>query len=396
MGGEHHHHGHHHPPPSVGDGSERYRETRRVTLIGSAIDLVLGVLKIIFGFAAHSQALIADGVHSLSDLATDFMVIYAAKHASKSADEKHPYGHGRIETVATVILGLALITVAVGIAWDAVDRLLHPDDLLQPGVLALVVAAISVLAKEWIYRYTLVVAKRLRSKMLQANAWHSRSDAISSIIVVVGVGGTMAGFPYLDAIAAVAVGLMIAKIGWDLSWNSLHELIDTALDAEEVEEIRREILSVEGVATLHMLRTRRMGSEALVDVHILVDPYISVSEGHQVGETMRRHLIEVFDDISDVMVHIDAEDDEAAAPCLGLPLRERVLPQLRKGWRHIPAAAHIEREVLHYIDGAISVELLLPLSVLGGNIAAAESIVEEFAHVAESIESVREIELRYH
>ncbi|OOZ40100.1 hypothetical protein BOW53_09095 [Solemya pervernicosa gill symbiont] len=387
--------GHHHTEPTGDTHSERYLETRRVTLIGTAIDLILGVIKIIFGFTANSQALIADGFHSLSDLVTDFMVIYAAKHASKGADEEHPYGHGRIETLATVALGGALILVAIGISWDAIERLLHPESLMVPGMLALIVAAISVLAKEWIYHYTMAVAKRLRSKMLQANAWHSRSDAISSIVVVIGVGGTMAGFTYLDAVAAVIVGLMIAKIGWDLAWSSAHELIDTGLDTEQVEGIREAIMNVDGVSTLHMLRTRLMGGEALVDVHILVDPYISVSEGHQIGETMRRMLIDDFEEISDVMVHIDPEDDEGGAPCLGLPLREKVLQQLRDEWGHIPASTQIEAEVLHYIDGAVSVELLLPLSVLEGDVGHSEQLAAQFSLVAEGVEGIREIKLRF-
>lgn len=255
----------------------RYREIRRVTLIGSVIDLVLGVVKIVVGWLAHSQALVADGIHSLSDLATDFMVLYAAKHASKDADEEHPYGHGRIETVATVALGVALVAVAFGLAWDAVGRLFHPDELLEPGGLALAVAAVSVVAKEWIYHYTLRCARRLRSDMLRANAWHSRSDAISSIVVVIGVAGAMFGYPYLDAVAAIVVAVMIAKIGFDLVRSSTMELIDTALEPEQIEAIRKEIFSVPGVRAVHMLRTRKSGGDALVDVHIQVDPRISVS-----------------------------------------------------------------------------------------------------------------------
>ena len=377
----------------------RYREIRRVTLIGSVIDLVLGVVKIVVGWLAHSQALVADGIHSLSDLATDFMVLYAAKHASKDADEEHPYGHGRIETVATVALGVALVAVAFGLAWDAVGRLFHPDELLEPGGLALAVAAVSVVAKEWIYHYTLRCARRLRSDMLRANAWHSRSDAISSIVVMVGVGGTMAGLPYLDAIAAVGVALMIARIGWDLAWGSIHELIDTGLEAEMLEDIRRTIRATNGVKTLHMLRSRRMGGEALVDVHIQVSPRVSVSEGHQIGEAVRQRLIGDFDEIADVMVHVDPEDDERHAPCAGLPLRDELLERLRQGWQHIPAAGHVEDVTLHYLDGKVNVEVLLPLSVLGDLDQTAEPAAElaaEFAAVAEGIDEVRSIQPRYH
>ena len=164
-----------------------------MTLIGAVVDLSLGVVKFVVGRLAGSQPLVADGIHSLSDLATDFMVLFAAKHAHREADAEHPYGHGRIETVATVALGASLIIVAIGISFDAVRRMLNPELLMHPGVLALVVAMISVASKEAIYQYTARIARRLRSSMLQANAWHSRSDAISSIVVVIGIAGAVAG-----------------------------------------------------------------------------------------------------------------------------------------------------------------------------------------------------------
>lgn len=342
----------------------RYREVRKVTLVGSVVDLVLGVVKIFIGITAQSQALIADGVHSLSDLGTDFMVLFAAKHSHREADAEHPYGHGRIETVTTVALGVALTVVAVGISWDAVRRLLDPALLLHPGWPALVVAFISVAAKEVIYHYTARAGRRLRSNMLIANAWHSRSDAISSIVVVIGVIGTMAGFPYLDALAAVAVALMIAKIGWDLLWKSLQELIDTALGPAEVEEIRDTIMSVNGVRACHMLRTRHSGSDVLADVHILVDPALSVSEGHQIGEAVRHRLIETNEDVTDVTVHIDPEDDELASSCDHLPLRNEILRRLGEQWQDIEFGTEIEKVVLHYLDGRVSVDVFLPLSNL--------------------------------
>jgi len=267
---------------STGSDANRKRrhEIMRVTLVGSVFDLLLGISKIIGGFLSNSTALIADGVHSLSDLVTDFIVLYASSQAHREADAEHPYGHGRFETLATVVLGLALFGVAIGISWDAVSRLFHPEKLWQPGVLALVIAAISIVVKEALYHYSMTIAKKYRSNMLKANAWHSRSDAISSVIVVVGVAGSMAGLDYLDAIAAVGVALMIAKISWGLVWHSVRELIDTGLEPERVEAIRNSILNVDGVKALHILRTRRMGSDALVDVHIQVPPTISVSEGH--------------------------------------------------------------------------------------------------------------------
>jgi len=337
----------------------RYQDIRKVTLVGAVVDLVLGVAKIIVGVMASSQALIADGIHSLSDLATDFLVLFAAKHAHRQADDEHPYGHGRIETVATVVLGVSLVAVAIGICYDAVRRLMAPELLLHPGWLALLVAVISVLSKELIYQYTAAAARRLRSKMLHANAWHSRSDAISSVIVVIGVIATMLGYPSFDALAAVAVALMVAKIGWDLLWQSLQELIDTALDPERVEAIRETIMAVDGVRTCHMLRTRHSGSDALVDVHILVDPALSVSEGHQIGEAVRWRLIKTIDDVSDVTVHIDPEDDELASSCAGLPLRDEILRRLEQQWQHLDIGERLDKVVVHYLDGKVHVEVFL-------------------------------------
>lgn len=339
--------------------SERYREIRKVTLIGSLVDLVLGVVKIAFGYVTGSQALIADGVHSLSDLATDFLVLFAAKHAHREADEDHPYGHGRIETLATVALGVALLAVAVGISIDAFRRMLTEQNLLHHGTWALGIALLSVVSKEAIYHYTLRVARRLRSNMLHANAWHSRTDAISSIIVVIGVGGAMAGFSYLDAVAAIAVALMIAKIGWDLLWTSLQELIDRALEPELVEDIRQRILDVDGVRDCHMLRTRMSGGDSLVDVHIQVDPVLSVSEGHQIGESVRKQLISEIDHVADVTVHIDPENDELASPCDRLPLRDVILQRLEQSWQGLDPASWLERVVLHYLDGRVHADVFV-------------------------------------
>ena len=389
-----HGHHHHHIDPGALSG-ERYKETRKVTLVGSAVDFALGVAKIVVGYIGNSQALIADGIHSFSDLATDFLVLFAAKHGSREADEKHPYGHGRIETLSTVILGVALIAVAIGISYDAALRLMHPELLMQPGWLALVVAAVSIASKEAIYHYTMRTAEKFNSNMLRANAWHSRSDAISSAIVVVGVIGSMAGFEYLDALAAVGVGLMVGKIGFDLAWQSTQELIDTAMEPEEIEQITKAIQSVDDVVALHMLRTRRMGSDGLVDVHILVNPKISVSEGHRVSDTVRAQIIRDVGAVTDVMVHIDPEDDEKAAPCSGLPLRKEVLEILEKRWQGLEAAKHIEKTVLHYLDGKIHVELLLPFGELR-DIAAAQSMADELNRLAQEEKCIADVQIHFH
>ncbi len=379
--------------------SERLREITRITLIGAVIDALLGFFKIVVGYAASSQALIADGIHSLSDLATDGIVLYASKHAHQEADEDHPYGHGRFETVATVVLGVALIAVAGGIAYDAILRLLHSELLATPGYWALVVAFISVISKEAIYRYTMAVAEKYNSNLLRANAWHSRSDAISSIIVIIGIVGSMFGFWYLDSIAAIGVALMIAKIGWDLLSASMQELVDTSLEPERVEAIRQAILKVDGVDTLHILRTRRMGGEALVDVHIQVNPTLSVSEGHYISESVRTAIIQQIDEVSDVMVHIDPEDDESMTDFVHLPLRHELLSKLEASWGHIEASSHIEKITLHYLNSKIYVELILPLKILGDPAQSALELQQQFAVefklVADSLDEVESIKLLF-
>ncbi len=210
----------------------RYQESRTVTVVGAAINAVLAVLKVAVGFFGHSHALITDGIHSFSDLASDAVVLYAAKHGSQDADAEHPYGHARIETAFTVALGVLLLLVSLGISLDAGRRLLDPELLLRPEPIALLVAIVSLLSKEALYRYTARAAKRLHSPLLHANAWHHRTDALSSVVVLVGVAGAMFGVNDLDALASVGVALMIAKIGWDLGWDAIRELVDTGLAPE--------------------------------------------------------------------------------------------------------------------------------------------------------------------
>ena len=361
---------------------ERYTIIRRVTLVGAGVDLILALGKIVGGFAAHSQSLVADGVHSLSDLVTDLLVLLAAKLARAKPDAEHPYGHERIETAATVALGVVLILIGAGIAFDAFRRLFHPEELPIPAWWAMAIAAVSVGFKEGVYHYTMRAAKRFRSKLLEANAWHARSDAASSIVVIIGVGGTLLGLGYLDAIAAVIVAWMIGRMGYRLARQSVEELIDTGLDTGQVESIRAALMEVDGVRDLHMLRTRQMGPKALVDVHILLDdPKLSVSEGHQISETARAELIRKFHDIEDVTVHIDPEDDEEVAQGRHLGLRGDVEARLRAAWADVPEAGSIRRITLHYLDGRIEVEVELPLE-LALNSDSPEPIRQRFEQAA--------------
>lgn len=340
----------------------RAQAVRLTAVVGGAVNLLLSVTKLVVGILGQSQALVADGVHSLSDLLSDLLVLLAGHHANLGPDQDHPYGHARYETVATLTLAFLLVAVALGIGWDAAHRLFRPEDLLDPQGMTLVAALVSIGAKEWLYWWTLGYARRVRSELLRANAWHHRSDAVSSVVVLVGIAGTMAGLPYLDAIAAVVVALMIAKIAWDLGWGATKELVDTGLDDDRLAAISDTIRAVGGVRDIHLLRTRRHGGQASADVHVLVDPTVSVSEGHMISVLVEQRLKREIDEITDVTVHIDPEDDEGAAPCAGLPMRAEVLARLASLWSEIPAANERQRIVLHYLDGGIDVEVHFPVS----------------------------------
>ena len=362
------------------DEQPQYERAKAVSItapVGGVVNFSLSIVKVTAGALWHSQALIADGIHSFSDLLSDALVWYAGRHAAQAPDQEHPYGHGRYETLATLILGIFLLVVAIGIAWDAGQRLFAPEELLQPQPLALAAALASILVKEWLYWWTLGYARRVRSDLLRANAWHHRSDAVSSFVVLVGVGGTLAGLPYLDAIAAVIVAFMIAGIAWGLGWKSIQELVDTGLRAERLSAIKNTIESVGGVRDIHMLRTRRHGGYASVDVHVLVDPRVSVSEGHMIALLVENRLKAKIDEINDVTVHIDPEDDQVApTSSIELPTRAEALVRLGRLWDGISEAAKRQRTILHYLNGRIDVEVYFPLDVCAGERGRAQHVRE--------------------
>lgn len=338
----------------------RYKETQKVTLTGIIVNIFLSIAQLVGGILAHSQALIADGLHTLSDLASDFVVLFAAKLASKDADDDHPYGHERIETVATVILGMALAGVAVGIILNAIDRLQHPEKLLQPTALALAFIVLAIIAKEGLYHYTHHVANKINSNLLRSNALHHRSDAISSLMVLVGVTASIfLQMPWLDAVAAIIVAMMIFYMGARLILDSTIELVDTSVELEQVEKIKAFIRDVEGVHSLHLLRTRKMGSKVLADVHIQVNAYLSVSEGHYIAETVIKGVSKKFPEMTDITVHIDPEDDETCSPCFNLPSRTQLIELLYPSIQNSELTKSIRNIILHYLDGEIDIEIYL-------------------------------------
>ena len=284
--------------------AERAKAASRTTWVSVAVNIVLSATQIAVGVLAKSQGLVADGVHSLSDLVADFVVLLAGRQSQKDADIDHPYGHQRFENAASLVLGLLLLGVGAGMIWSAVGKLETPASIPTAHPVALWVALAALTAKELLFRYMLRVAKMVKSSMLVANAWHARSDAASSLVVGLGLIGNLMGYPMLDPIAALVVGLMVGKMGWSFGWDALHDLMDRAIDEEEVEAIRATLRETPGVAGVHDVRTRKMGDMVVVDAHIEVDANLTVEEGHNIAvaaraAVMRRHRV------LNLMTHVD-------------------------------------------------------------------------------------------
>ncbi|HCE09957.1 MAG TPA: cation-efflux pump [Oxalobacteraceae bacterium] len=284
--------------------AERAAAASRSTWVSVGVNLVLTATQIAVGVLAKSQGLVADGIHSLSDLVADFVVLFASHHSKKDADVEHPYGHQRFETAASLVLGVLLLAVGVGMLWSAFLKLEAPDTVQRVHVVALWVAAAALIAKELLFRYMLSVAKRVKSSMLVANAWHARSDAASSLVVGIGIIGNLAGYPILDPIAALIVGFMVAKMGWEFGWAALHDLMDRSVDEQEVEAIRRTLIDTPGVSGVHDVRTRKMGDMIIVDAHIEVDASITVEAGHDIAVVARQRVLQRHR-VLNLMTHVD-------------------------------------------------------------------------------------------
>jgi cation diffusion facilitator family transporter len=276
----------------------------RSTWVSVTVNVILTVTQVVVGVLSKSQGLVADGIHSLSDLVADFVVLFASHHAKKDADEDHPYGHQRFETAASLVLGGLLLAVGVGMLWAAFRKLEEPDTVQKVHVVALWVAGGALIAKEALFRYMLSVAKRVKSSMLVANAWHARSDAASSLVVGVGIIGNLAGYPILDPIAALIVSFMVAKMGWGFGWDALHDLMDRSVDEAEVQAIRRTLIDTSGVKNVHDVRTRKMGDMIVVDAHIEVDACISVEAGHDIAVDARQRVLQRHR-VLNLMTHVD-------------------------------------------------------------------------------------------
>ena len=305
--------------------TERAAAASRSTWVSVGVNLVLSFTQIAVGMLSRSQGLVADGVHSLSDLIADFVVLFASHHGKKDADVEHPYGHQRFETAASLVLGILLLIVGVGMLWAAFLKLESPEAVQRVHVVALWVAGVALVAKETLFRYMLAVAKRVKSSMLVANAWHARSDAASSLVVGIGIIGNLAGYPILDPIAALIVGFMVTKMGWKFGWAALHDLMDRSADELEVDAIRRTLMETPGVSDVHDVRTRKMGDMIMVDAHIEVDAMLTVEAGHDIAVAARQRVLQRHR-VLNLMTHVDPwrRPDLDHAPISGAPRPETV------------------------------------------------------------------------
>ena len=315
----------HHSPHDPHATQKRTAAAARSTWVSVGVNLVLSVLQVVVGIQAKSQALVADGLHSFTDLVADFVVLFANHHAAKEPDEEHPYGHHRFETAASLMLGLLLLGVGVGMLWQAAIKLENPAEVPKVHVMALWVAGAALVGKELLFRYMLAVAKRVKSSMLVANAWHARSDAASSLVVGIGIAGNLMGYPLLDPIAALIVGFMVAKMGWEFGWDALHDLMDRSVDEQEVQAIRQTLLDTPGVSGVHDVRTRKMGDMVVVDAHLEVNAALTVEAGHDIAVLARQRVLQRHR-VLNLMTHVDPwrkpDLDHAPLPVRGSTAQE--------------------------------------------------------------------------
>lgn len=284
--------------------ADRQRAGHRSTLVSVAVNLFLSIIQFFIGIFAQSQALVADSIHSLSDLVSDGAVLLANKHSMKEPDADHPYGHRRFETAAAMAVGALLLSVGIGMLWRSFTSLQNPQAIPEVHYAALIIAAITLVAKELLFRYLLLVGEKFRSTMLVANAWHSRSDAASSLVVVVGIGANMMGFHLADPLAALIVGLMIVRMGWKFFFASFNDLMDSAVDSDTEERIRQHLLSTPGVEGIHALRTRKLGDMIWVEVDLEMNGQLTIAQGHAIATEARKRVMD-NEAVLDVTTHFD-------------------------------------------------------------------------------------------
>ncbi len=374
-------HGHDHGPL---DPQELGLEARRITWIGLVCNLILAVAKAIGGTLSGSAALVADAGHSFSDLLSDGVTLWAIRMSRIPRDENHPYGHGRFETLGSLMVALLLLLTGIGAGLHAYENLSAPH---VPGTLALWLAAFSIAVKEALFWGTWVVGKRQNSRVLIANAWHHRSDALSSVAAFAGIGGALLGYPFLDSVAGFLVSGLIVMVAWEIGRDSVRELTDEALEGEVTERIHQLIEQVEGVCSFHQVRVRRMGSSLLVDMHVEVGRLMTVSAAHQVAERVRWVILEDISEVNEVLVHVDAEDDiEEEVQRMMRPQNE-IEQDLRRVLTQVPEVLGVTHIFCHFLNQRLTVQVNLIMDA-ELRIAEAQQVAARARQVIESIDDI--------
>lgn len=289
--------------------NERQKKIRSITLWGALLNIFLMILKIFSGILIRSSALIADGIHSFSDLATDIVVLIGTRLSHRPPDETHPYGHGKMETIASQLIALTLVVLSVGLIWSA-GTSIYRHEQNYPGFMVLIVAVVSVISKEIIFFMTRKVARITGSVALYANAWHHRSDSLSSVAVLIGGGVSLFGWGYADQTATIVVGFMIMGVAGKIFFEGLVELSEHAADSESIQKIEEVLSEEKEVSSWHALRTRKLGAELFVDVHVLVNPILSVLESHNISAKIEKEIKQKLSKPVNVLVHIEPNINE--------------------------------------------------------------------------------------
>lgn len=286
---------------------ESRKTANRVSVITIIGNVILSVFKLIAGIMAHSGAMISDAIHSASDVFSTFVVIIGIKLASKESDKEHPYGHERLECVAAILLSVILFITGLGIGLDAFKKIVSGNygDLIVPGVLALIAAVVSILTKEGMYWYTRHYAKKIDSAALMADAWHHRSDALSSIGALIGIGGAMLGYPVMDCVASLVIFVFIAKAAYDIFKDAMDKMVDHSCDEETENKMRECVLQNQNVQGIDMLQTRIFGNKIYVDVEILLDATLSLGKAHAIAEEVHDDIERNFPKVKHIMIHVN-------------------------------------------------------------------------------------------
>ena len=333
----------------------------KVTLLGLAANLILALAKGFIGIIANSSALIADAGHSVSDLLSDGITLWAVRMSGIPKDKNHPYGHGKFETVGTFIISLLLLFTGIGVAGHVFNRM---DATVVPGTIALWMAGIAIIVKEALFHVTRMVGRRTGSRVLMANAWHHRSDAISSVAALLGIAGAQLGIPLMDPIAGMLVAGLIIKTGIDIGYESIRELTDETVEEDVISELGKIMSGIEGVDHYHEMRARRMGPHLLVDLHIQVDSMMSISAAHQVAERVRLEILEKLPAVNEVLVHVDAEDDffgdegsELLHDIVLMRPQSEIENDVKKMLAEIPEIQGITHIYCHYLNQKLTVQV---------------------------------------